>query len=179
MLLRLQRAFLEAILGLTEEPWGARAVINPRGGGLSLVARRHESEDVVGLIGELAGEVTVLVVDDEEIVRLVAESMLRHAGMEVRTASDASEALELLSNNENKFDAVLLDLNMPDVDGREALTQIHHLRPGLPVIIASGYDEREIADAVGGAAVSGFVRKPFGFATLVEALRVALKAETS
>jgi CheY-like chemotaxis protein len=121
----------------------------------------------------------VLVVDDEETVRLVAQRFLERMGFSVVTAGDGAEAIEILRRSaaaaEEKFACVLLDLTMPGLDGAETLTRIHALGLETPVLLSSGYDEHGLALRFEGAGVTGFVQKPYRMGDLAAKLRAAIE----
>ncbi|NMG20386.1 hypothetical protein DP116_13310 [Brasilonema bromeliae SPC951] len=112
---------------------------------------------------------TVLVADDEPVVRQVAAGMLERLGFRVVLAADGREAVAAV--RAGGVDLVLLDLLMPVMDGREALRDIRAAAPGLPVLLSSGYDEQQAADADGLAGFDGFVRKPYRLHHFVTELR--------
>jgi two-component system, cell cycle sensor histidine kinase and response regulator CckA len=104
----------------------------------------------------------VLVVDDEELILGVAARLLERLPVEVHTAKSGSEAVEKVAAG--AFDLVMLDLTMPELDGRTTLLEIQRLRPGLPVVIMSGMSSAESVDVLDGAECQGFLPKPFGLA---------------
>jgi CheY-like chemotaxis protein len=120
------------------------------------------------------GSGTVLVVDDEEMVREVARIALCQAGFEVLTAADGAEGVALVRARGARIVAVILDLTMPRLDGRAAFAQIRALRAELPVLIISGYSHEEANERISVAGIAGFVQKPFAPADLIAALRTAL-----
>jgi PAS domain S-box-containing protein len=128
--------------------------------------------------GEPRAEVrggTILVVDDEEAVLELAREFLVRGGFEVVTAGGGREALEILrADAEGRLDAAVLDLAMPDLDGRETLLEMRRLRPGLPVVVASGFDEDASAGSLRSDDFTAFVRKPYEPEQLVEAVRASL-----
>ena len=81
---------------------------------------------------------TVLVVDDEKIIRSLAHRILTHAGHQVILAESGSEAVELVTNQRDSINLVLLDLKMEGISGIETLQRIRELQPNLPCIISSG-----------------------------------------
>jgi PAS domain S-box-containing protein len=118
----------------------------------------------------------VLVVDDDAAVLEVASEFLRRAGHAVRTAGGGREALEILrGEGGGKIAAVVLDLSMPDLDGRETLVEIRRLIPELPVVVASGFDERAGGERFAASEFAAYIRKPYEPEELVEAVREALK----
>jgi DNA-binding NtrC family response regulator len=86
----------------------------------------------------------VLVVDDDPAIRESLRRVLEHAGHAVREAESGDQALELLESK--PVDAVLLDINMPGLDGLDALVRIREMAPDTGVIVVSG--EATIANAV-------------------------------
>ncbi|MBW1646169.1 MAG: response regulator [Deltaproteobacteria bacterium] len=81
----------------------------------------------------------ILVVDDEESIRLLYREELEDAGYEVRTAASAEEALELIAAG--RPDLVIMDIKMPGMSGLEALVKIKEMDRRLPVILCSAYGE--------------------------------------
>ena len=114
---------------------------------------------------------TVLVVDDEEPVRLVAQEALSQLGLTVIEAADGPAALDLLRAHPGRIDLVLLDLTMPGLTGDETLRQLRQIRPDLRVIIMSGFSSGETMQRCEALGVTGFLPKPFDIAALAEKLR--------
>jgi len=121
------------------------------------------------------GNGTVLLVDDEETVRAVCQQMLLKAGFEVRTAGDGRTAVEMLRQSPKGFCCIILDLNMPVLDGLEALSAIREIDPMIPVLISSGYDEKKMDNRVETMNIAGFIPKPYSSDILLGKLRAALK----
>ncbi len=101
------------------------------------------------------GSGMVLVVDDEDLVLRMAQSVLDAAGYEALTANNGIEALEIYAAQSSRIDAVLLDVTMPVMGGEETMTQLVSRWPDVVVIATSGYDREE--------AVSRFAPRPAGF----------------
>lgn len=80
----------------------------------------------------------ILVIDDEEMIRSLAQKILTRAGFEVLTAESGYSGLTLMSEKPHQIDLVLVDLTMDDMPGVETLRRIREIRPGLPCIISSG-----------------------------------------
>jgi PAS domain S-box-containing protein len=117
----------------------------------------------------------VLVVDDDETVRGFASTALRTAGYQVATAADGEEALALLRRDPMGFEAVLLDLTMPKLDGEDTLLALRMLAPSLPVVLTSGYSEQAVAQRFVGRGVASFVAKPFVRDAVIAAIREAIE----
>ena len=116
------------------------------------------------------GNGRVLLVDDEDMVRSVATLMLKKMGFEVLTASDGREAVAAFKLGGSRIDAVVLDMTMPHMDGREALRAIRALRADVPVLMTSGFTEEDVASDVAEERHVGFLQKPFNSAALAEKL---------
>ncbi len=117
---------------------------------------------------------TVLVIDDEELVRELAGRMLALASFSVVSAESGEVGLALLRERGSEIDCVLLDLTMPKMDGIETLAEIRRLHPELPVILCSGYSESYAVAQFKDERLAGFVQKPFDIQGLIEKVTAAL-----
>ncbi|GLH71856.1 hypothetical protein GETHLI_03580 [Geothrix limicola] len=106
------------------------------------------------------GRLRVLLVDDDELIREAVAPMLEVLGHDVATAKDGFDAVKWLESG-HQADLVILDMNMPVMNGAEALPRILALRPGLPVIMATGYSDHEVAPLLEGRPSVSSLRKPF------------------
>lgn len=124
------------------------------------------------------GNETVLVVDDEAIVRRVAEGVLKHQGYQVKTAQDGKEALEIVASCGDSISLIMLDLTMPRLSGRETFRELRTGRfPHIPVIICSGYlVEVESFEQEAGAIPEGSVQKPYQVDVLAAEVRRVIDA---
>jgi CheY-like chemotaxis protein len=113
-----------------------------------------------------SGRVTVLLVDDEEMIREAAAAALESLGLTVITAGNGFEALDVLHHRGGEVDVVLMDLTMPHMDGREAFQEIRRILPQLPVILSSGYSEQESLQDFMGRGLTAFLQKPYTLRTL-------------
>lgn len=113
------------------------------------------------------GSGTVLVVDDEDVVRAVAETMLRKQGFRTISASDGFEALAILDEDPSAIDCVLLDLTMPGISGREVLGTIKSSWPQKPVVLCSGYLDFDLDGVAGATLADDEVPKPYSMQQLV------------
>ena len=114
------------------------------------------------------GARTVLVVDDESLVRDVVAQMIRDLGYAAITAADGRSALDLLRRH--AVDAVLIDLTMPGMSGAEVVRELRRDRPGLPIVLCSGYDR----DGRGPVAADAYLPKPFRIEALERTLAKVL-----
>jgi DNA-binding NtrC family response regulator len=121
----------------------------------------------------IQGQVTVLVVEDEEPLRQAVVKMLRRTGYSVIETRGGSEALETIRKYNNPIDILFLDLNVPGAPSREILEEAKRLRPEIRPIITSAYSE-DLAAASLQARVERFLRKPYRLRDLVDLIRRAL-----
>jgi two-component system cell cycle sensor histidine kinase/response regulator CckA len=122
---------------------------------------------------------SVLVVDDEEIVRDAVRAMLHAFGLEVLVAVDGVEALSLFEQHAARIDCVLLDLTMPRMGGVETFHAIRQVRPKTPVVLMSGYDEQEAVQRFDGNCLTGFLQKPFAPEAAFALLQPVFKSATA
>ncbi len=113
---------------------------------------------------------TILLVEDDELLMMSFSDMLRDMGHEVFEAPMASVALACLQDNANKIDVLITDIEMPDMNGQELVKLVRAMTPELPVIYSSGYRADKIADLASDR-LTRFLEKPFGPAELTEAFR--------
>ena len=117
---------------------------------------------------------TVLVVDDEEMIRISAQRMIERAGFSVLTAGGGREAIRLFREHQNEVNCVLLDLTMPDLDGAETFRELRRIRPDVRVILTSGYSEEAATERFAGQGLAGFIQKPYQLETLIARIQEAL-----
>jgi CheY-like chemotaxis protein len=123
------------------------------------------------------GQGTVLLADDEEQVLRLGARMLEQLGFRVLTAPDGRAALELLERCGQELALAVLDLTMPRLDGGETLRALRRLRPELPVLLASGYDEQVASRSIEGDRLTGFLQKPYDLSQLAEKVRNLLESQ--
>jgi CheY-like chemotaxis protein len=116
---------------------------------------------------------TVLIIEDEEPLRLAVSKMLRKTGFGVIEASDGREGVDLFRAHEPAIDAVLLDMTLPRLSGREVLRELRQVRPDVNVILATAYNRESTLKALGGPQPWRFIRKPYRLSEMAELLRQA------
>jgi PAS domain S-box-containing protein len=116
---------------------------------------------------------TILVVDDEDIVRRIAKASLEIRGYRVLLAADGLEAIHQVRQNPG-IGLVLLDLTMPVMGGEEAIDKIFAERPGLKVIVSTGYDQTEALARFSHKPVAGYLQKPYTSRQLADKVKGAL-----
>ncbi len=120
------------------------------------------------------GDETVLLVDDEELIRGLGRSVLEELGYTVLLANDGQEAIETFRSKKERIDLVILDLSMPYLSGGEVLEELTSLAPGLKVIISSGYGEEDYKGLLDRFGVAAYVPKPYRPIELARVVRRVL-----
>ena len=119
---------------------------------------------------------TVLVVEDEEMLRNMAATMLERFGFSVLKGNDGLEALEIFKQHQSEIKFVLTDLTMPRMNGWETLNELRKLQPGIPVILASGYDLAHVMEGDHPELPQAFLAKPYNLKSLRNAISQALES---
>jgi len=174
---------LPVILGIVRGHGGAIGIRSEQGKGsafrlifpVSASTVEHIDESLARVAG-WRGSGTVLLVDDEEMVRSVAKRMLEHLGFDVLLAPDGVEALEIFRARLGTISLVILDLTMPRMDGIETLAALRGISDDVTVMLSSGYSEHEISKRFAGRGFSGFIEKPYRIIELGDKLRNVLGA---
>jgi signal transduction histidine kinase/DNA-binding response OmpR family regulator len=117
---------------------------------------------------------TILLVDDEDLVRSVATLMLQRLGFDVLTACDGREAVDVFAARQADIAAVVLDMTMPNMDGNEALTELRRIQPAVRVLLTSGFTAEDVASGLTRNGTTAFLQKPFNSAMLAEKLKALL-----
>jgi two-component system, cell cycle sensor histidine kinase and response regulator CckA len=120
------------------------------------------------------GEGMILVVDDEEVVRNLTVRMVKSLGFQTREARDGQEAVEVVRRDGATLRAVLLDMTMPRLNGREAYAAIRKIVSNLPVLVMSGYSAAEVVTSFEDRHFVGFLQKPYSQLDLADALNALL-----
>jgi two-component system cell cycle sensor histidine kinase/response regulator CckA len=119
----------------------------------------------------------ILLVEDEEPLRLAIAKMLRKWGLETFEAASGSAAIDLLRTKAAEIDLMLLDLTIPGASSQEVLAEAAVAQPKVKVVLTSAYSEDVAKGISGGPLVYGFIRKPFKIADLARQLRSVLFSE--
>ena len=122
---------------------------------------------------DLWGTGTILLVEDEDMVRAVAERALTRHGYKVLTASNGEEGLEILGLGDTDFDLIISDVVMPMMDGPTMVRKAREKHPDMPILFMSGYAEEQLRKSIDLDRVH-FLPKPFSVKQLAEAAQMAL-----
>jgi PAS domain S-box-containing protein len=171
---------LSAVIGIVRGHGGAVRVCSEEGKGTAFkllfpaVQGSPERSEVAPTNGKFRGEGTVLVIDDESIVRGVIVRMLAALGFEVVEAVDGKQGIEEFAAQHARIPAVLMDLSMPEMDGEDAFREIRRIAADVPVLFMSGYDAQDALSRFADTGRSRFIQKPFSMDALAAALQALL-----
>ncbi len=173
---------LAAVQGIVRRHRGAIAVHSMPGRGTSFrillpvngrqatrVEKRQEGANLIA-----PGSVA-LVIDDEQVVLKIAQDVLSRRGMRVLTADNGKSGVEIFREHHSIVSVVLLDLKMPVMGGDEAFPLLHQINPDVPIILSSGFDEREVTQRFGDRKPAGFLQKPYTSQRLISAVAAVLR----
>lgn len=164
------------VYGIVTNHGGGVAVSSQPGSGTSvriyLPAERRLVKDNGISADDLSGHQTILMVDDEDLLLTMGQTVLSAYGYRVLTANSGQKALDILAQNKNAVDLVITDLVMPTMGGRELVEHIQRVSPGLRILCTSGYvwPTAQEDDA-------GYLQKPFTSQELLLKVKAALASE--
>lgn len=170
---------LASVYGMVRQNGGFITVATEQNAGTQFTVALPRSEQVQSWVPSSAGPApargeTVLLVEDDEDVRLAVRDMLSVAGYAVQEACDGMDALERLRTMTSPPSLVLTDVMMPRMTGPQLAKQIYAMMPEVQVLYMSGYSDR-ILEPVGGR-VLAFIRKPFTAKELTRKVSESMKA---
>ena len=125
---------------------------------------------------DLTGAGRVLLVEDEDAVRLFSTRALKNKGYEVLAANGGEQALELLDEADNNIDLLITDVMMPEMDGPTLIRHVRDRIPGIKAVCISGYAEDAIRDRLADDTEIHFLAKPFNLEDLASMVKEVLSA---
>ncbi len=170
---------LAAVLGIVRGHQGAITVESEAGRGATFTvllpaAKTPAAPAALPDAAPFSGFGKILVVDDEDVVRRVADTALTRMGFDVLHAVNGNEAVEVFRRQANDARLVVLDMNMPGISGEETIRELRRVRQDVPIVISSGYTEAEAIERFGDM-IQGFLHKPYQIPELARAVRTALE----
>ena len=174
---------LSTVYGIVKQSGGSIWVYSERGHGttfkvyLPQMAIEPPRAEAIVALPEPRGVETILLVEDEDVVRGLAKQILEQSGYKVLAAARGEEAIRLCLQSADPIHLVLTDVVMPETSGKEVADRLRELLPGLRVLFMSGYtDEAIVHHGVLDSNVE-FIQKPFTPAALVRKVREVLDSE--
>lgn len=134
-------------------------------------------ESVLAVVPPVGGTEHVLLVEDEEQVQEVVTSILQGLGYRVTSCRASHEALQLFREAPHEFDLLITDLTMPVMTGADLAEQIHKIRPGLPIVLSTGYSDQITPDVLHRSGTDNYFLKPVTLQGLAQVVRNALDRE--
>jgi two-component system, cell cycle sensor histidine kinase and response regulator CckA len=122
---------------------------------------------------------TVLVVEDEQLMRRLLERILSSQDTLVLLAADGQEALDIYRDHRGEINVVLLDLGLPKISGWEVFNHLKQENPDVRVIVASGYMEPDVKSKMHDAGVEHFIEKPYRLDQLIETLHGVINTDNA
>ena len=170
---------LASVYGTVQQHGGAITVYSEEGVGstfrilLPLADFGEKTRQNIPIIQKGSGR--ILVVDDEEVMRVTAQAILEGLGYEVKLAINGEHALKVYRNNPQPIDVVILDMIMPLMNGRDCFAALKQYDPDVCVILSSGFVSDDDLIAMKKNGLNGFIRKPYRSESLSEILSTTMK----
>ena len=157
---------LAAVYGAIKSHQGAIHVYSEQGEGTIFRIYLPVDKSLAPITHSLAGEIvqgtgTILLVDDEQILRKMGMSLLHDLGYQVILAEDGPEALEIYTERSGEIDLIVLDMVMPKMTGRQVFTQMQEINPAAKVLFSSGFSREGSIDDLLKQGARGFIQKPY------------------
>jgi signal transduction histidine kinase/ActR/RegA family two-component response regulator len=174
---------LSMVYGVVQQHHGVIRVYSEVGLGttfkiyLPTVNGQADAEADGTVVAPQGGAETILIAEDEPLVRSLYERILGRAGYRLLTACDGQQAWELFQAHQEEVDLLMLDVVMPRKSGRELYRQIEAIEPRIPVIFCSGYDPETANVRFGDNCDEAFLQKPFDPDALLSKVRDVLDRE--
>ena len=121
----------------------------------------------------------ILIVEDEEDVAFFLETMLNSHGYHSLRATDSEQALDLFKAHQDDIQLVFSDIGLPKVDGIALCQKLRNLKPGLPLILASGYPTKEFKERLNALGPEAFLSKPYNTPDILQTVRKVLDGSTA
>jgi two-component system cell cycle sensor histidine kinase/response regulator CckA len=121
----------------------------------------------------------VLIVEDEEHIRIVFHDALHDIGVPVVGAPSGEAGVELYRRHKDDVSLVVLDLSLPGMSGEETFKQLQAINPNVKVVVSSGFPHEDVTKKFGGTGVAGYLQKPYNWVTLTETMGKFLGGDAS
>jgi CheY-like chemotaxis protein len=165
-------------------------IVKAHGGGITIAGQPGAGASFTIVLPRIAGTVVkateapapiprgqgrLLIVDDETMLVDMSKDMLGNLGYEVTAVNGSLEALTIFQSRPDTFDLIIADQTMPHLTGLQLAQEIRRLRPGIPIILCTGYSDSVSAESVQAAGINELLMKPVTLLNLGEAVCRALR----
>jgi len=177
---------MSALLGIVGQHNGAVHLLSQKGEGTTFrillppidhAMQEYDQDKYPHPNAQFSG--MALIVDDEDVIRETASTMMENMGFSVLTAKDGQAGVEVFHEHKHEITVVLLDMSMPRMNGEEACRKMREIHPDIPIILASGYTESDVTHHLKENNAVAFLNKPYSIQHLGKTLRRALNSTLS
>jgi len=171
---------LAVVYGIVTDHHGEIRVSSEEGQGttfrvyLPLITKPCETPSKPPVMGDATGDERILIVDDEEAIARLEAQMLERLGYRITSRVSSLEALETFKANPDGFDMVITDMTMPQMTGDQLANELIAIRPGIPIILCTGFSERMNLDKAEAMSIKGYLMKPVTLSELAKTVREVL-----
>jgi CheY-like chemotaxis protein len=171
---------LSTVFGIVQQAGGSVWVYSELGKGTTFkiyfprVAQATDKSAQTLRAGTPAGTETVLIVEDEQAVRMLMASVLKRAGYTVLEAGNGTEALQVCEKAHSSIDLVVSDVVMPEMSGPDLLKRLKEFKPDIKVLFVSGYTANAMVEHAAFDSKTPFLQKPFTAAGLARKVRESI-----
>ena len=160
---------MSAVLGIIKSHEGSLQLSSTPGVGTTFTiyfpssgkSEAVEATQTAGSVHSTKASGTVLIVDDEESLRIIGSALLKAMGFSVMTASNGREALEIYRERGSGIDLILMDLLMPEMGGIDAYLLLREISPAIPIVICSGYGIEGMSEEFDNDEYTAALQKPY------------------
>ncbi|MFC1592353.1 response regulator, partial [Thermodesulfobacteriota bacterium] len=176
---------LAVVHGIVKEYNGAIKVYSEVGKGTELcilfplIQRHEEADQTESAAPPPMGTETILLVDDEEDVVNAGKQTLERLGYNVVSVTSGAEALDNLKLAKSSYDLVITDKTMPKMTGFDLAVEIKKIKPEIPILLWTGFQEKNIKDRIQKSGIEDFVMKPINKREIADAIRKVLDKQNS
>lgn len=172
---------LASVLGTVQQHSGAIGVYSEPGTGTVFHILLPLVDEVAQSLPEpeplVTGQGRILIVDDEALMRATSGALLEDLGYDILLAENGRHGLELFKQNRSDIDLVLLDMIMPEMNGRDCFREIRRIDPAAKIVLSSGFIQSHDLDDMRDNGLLGFISKPYNFTELSRVVAMALQGK--